>query len=384
MGIYSEYLSQQLDFDQLTQERKSVLAEISKLRNRDVLVYVANINENRAPVSIDYTDILPISDQLSNLKGQSLDLILETPGGSGEAAEDIVKLMRSKYKDVSVIVPGWAKSAGTIIAMSANEILMDDISSLGPIDAQIMGNGKVFSAEAFLEGFEKIKKEVDQKGALNRAYIPILQAISPGEIQRAQNSLDFAKILVKDWLVKYKFSNWDVHSSSEKKVSPREKKARAGKIANKLASHSFWKTHGRSIKKEDLVEMGLRITDYSQDDKLRTLIHKYYALMQISFQSNIYKIIETPSSQIYRFVAVNVPPQNSFRKDTESIELEYNCNSCKTVSKIQARLNESVPEKDGFIQFPKNNVFKCPGCGNNHDMASFRREVEAKTKKRII
>jgi ATP-dependent protease ClpP protease subunit len=48
---------------------------------------------------------------------------LETPGGSGEIAEDLVKAMRIKYEDVAVIVPGYAKSAGTIMSMAADEIL---------------------------------------------------------------------------------------------------------------------------------------------------------------------------------------------------------------------------------------------------------------------
>ena len=41
-------------------------------------------------------DLLPISDQLANLKGTKLDLILETPGGAGEVAEDIVRMIRKK------------------------------------------------------------------------------------------------------------------------------------------------------------------------------------------------------------------------------------------------------------------------------------------------
>jgi ClpP class serine protease len=104
---------------------------------------------------------LPINDQLSNLKGTKLDLILETPGGSGETVEDIVRLLRSKYSDVSLIIPGWAKSAGAIMAMSGDEILMEPASAIGPIDAQMAWQGKVFSADALLEGVDKIKKELE-------------------------------------------------------------------------------------------------------------------------------------------------------------------------------------------------------------------------------
>ena len=46
--------------------------------------------------------------------GKEIDILVETPGGLAEVAEDIVRTIRSKYDRVGMIVPGWAKSAGTI------------------------------------------------------------------------------------------------------------------------------------------------------------------------------------------------------------------------------------------------------------------------------
>jgi hypothetical protein len=82
MGIYSDYLDRQLGFSELTTERKKQLERISTLRGgRDVLVFAADLNKSNAPISIGYSDILPIDDQLSNLCGKAIDVILETPGG---------------------------------------------------------------------------------------------------------------------------------------------------------------------------------------------------------------------------------------------------------------------------------------------------------------
>lgn len=112
-GIYTEYLDKNLHFDQLTQERKKQLQKISQLRgNRGVLVFASDFKKSQAPISIDYSDLMPVNDQLSVLKGNKLDLILETPGGLGEVAEDIVKLMRSQFDEVGVIIPGWCKVPG--------------------------------------------------------------------------------------------------------------------------------------------------------------------------------------------------------------------------------------------------------------------------------
>ena len=67
MGIYSEYLDKQLSFDDLIKERKNQLKSISDLRNREVLVFAADLNKKIIETSINYTDLLPISDQISNL-----------------------------------------------------------------------------------------------------------------------------------------------------------------------------------------------------------------------------------------------------------------------------------------------------------------------------
>ena len=192
MGVYSDYLGKQFSFDELSNERKKQLQRISNIRRRDIIVYASNINAS-APNSIDYSDVLPFSDQLSNLNSEDIDIILETPGGLAEVVEDLVRLVRKKHKNVGIIVPGTAKSAGTIFAMAADEILMGDLSALGPIDAQIVSNGKRFSADAFLEGLNKIRKDASNKKALELAYIPMLQNLSPGEIQHCENAQQFSK-----------------------------------------------------------------------------------------------------------------------------------------------------------------------------------------------
>ncbi len=265
MGIHAEYLNKFQNFDEISNERKRMLSVISKLReNRDILVFSSDLSENEAPTGIEYTDLLAVQDQLDNMLGNALDIILETPGGMGDVVEDIVKLVRAKYEKVGMVIPGVAKSAGTIFAMAGDEILMGPGSSLGPIDGQLqLGNGKSFSADAFLEGFEKIKREVEETKILNMAYVPILQNISPGEIQKCKNIQDFSKSLVTDWLARYKFKYWDRHTDG-REVTEYEKRDRAKDIATDLCSQSKWLIHERSIKIKDLEDLKIKITDYSK------------------------------------------------------------------------------------------------------------------------
>lgn len=204
-GVYSQYLDQRLTGTALAKERRRQLTRISTLRKRPNLVMASTFeNKGKIVTSISYDDIVPFQDLVEGLNGDSIDVIVETPGGSAVVVEDLVTLLRSRFKSIAFIVPGWAKSAGTILAMAGDEILMGPASALGPIDAQLTWKNKVFSADAFLKGLTDMKDEAnDPQIGLNKAHIPILQQISPGEIQNARNALAFAQDLVSDWLENY-------------------------------------------------------------------------------------------------------------------------------------------------------------------------------------
>jgi hypothetical protein len=372
MGAFSEYLDKQWGFNEISFERKNQLKRISELRNRDVIVYSGDSTKPGVPSLIEYNDVLAFSDQLSNLSGDKLDIILETPGGFAEVVEDLVRIIRSKYEDVAIIIPGMAKSAGTIFSMAANDILMCKSSSLGPIDAQIgMPNGKRFSADAFLCGLEKIKNEVEGK-KLNPAYIPILQNISPGEIQHCENAQNFSKTLVSRWLKEYKFRDWRVHKSTNKVVTDEEKEARAEAIAEELGDHSRWLTHSRSINVDDLTDMGLKISNYEESPELFDAISRYYTLMRMSFDAGVYKIFETVNSQIYRLV----PMQRPVSPVPPFVILGCECPACKNTAQIQLNF-ENVPIQKGMIEYPKNNMFKCPKCSNRFDILPLKAHAEA-------
>ncbi|MGH2523273.1 MAG: SDH family Clp fold serine proteinase [Anaerolineales bacterium] len=88
-----------------------------------------------------YIDIQDSEEVLRAIKltdpNVPIDLILHTPGGLVLAAEQIaMALCRHKAK-VTVFVPHYAMSGGTLIALAADEIVMDDNAVLGPVDPQL-------------------------------------------------------------------------------------------------------------------------------------------------------------------------------------------------------------------------------------------------------
>lgn len=77
--------------------------------------------------------------KLNNLEEtrSSACLILVTSGGDPDAAYRISKLIQKKYDHFKVLIPGWCKSAGTLLAIGAEEIIYGPLGELGPLDVQM-------------------------------------------------------------------------------------------------------------------------------------------------------------------------------------------------------------------------------------------------------
>lgn len=353
-----------------------MLSRISRMRGgRDIMVFAADISAPHAPIGIDYTDIPAVQDQLENMGGDGIDIVLETPGGLGSAVEGIVKRVRKKYESVGMIIPGYAKGTGTVFAMAGDEILMGSASSLGPIDGQIQSaNGKRFSAGSFLGGLEKIKSEAEKAGRLTPAYIPILQNISPGEIQNCVNVQAFSRHLVAEWLAEYKFKFWDRHSDG-REVTAEERRGRAGKIAATLCSQSEWLTHDRSIKIGDLERLRVKVVNYDDDAGLSDAITRYYTLLRMSFEaSSAYKIFETPSSQIYRFLAPGRAAHSQGRPGADRSLVGFTCPKCQARFVVQVNWREGVPSDPGAVPYADPVI--CPSCGEQNSLGRMRLQLE--------
>jgi len=89
-----------------------------------------------------------------------IDLILHTPGGLVLAAEQIAHALRRHPAKVTVFVPHYAMSGGTLLALAADEIVMDENAVLGPVDPQL---GEYPAASIVKAVEQKDVNEVDDK-----------------------------------------------------------------------------------------------------------------------------------------------------------------------------------------------------------------------------
>lgn len=394
-SILNEYISKNWGILDYKKELKELIREYNDYTNRNLFVYAADFNKARRgiDVSLMQDDFYTIQDILRESDKNIIDFYIETPGGSGEAAEEIAKFLHKKFSEVNFIIAGEAKSAGTILALSGDNIYMCETGSLGPIDAQVKIGRSIISAYDYKEWVEEKMKEAATTGRLNPFDAIMVAQISPGEIYGVTNSLDFAKVLVQDWLVRYKFKNWNITKTKKQTVTEQKKKERAEEIANMLCKHTAWKTHGRSLKIEDLQDL-LLIEDIDKDAKLANIVYRIKTIIRLIFDSSTdYKLYFWEDFDIARTAVTNanmpVPASNT-HKQIEQINFKVNCPKCGKLHEICGYfdIDSSTIKKMGLPvnnKIQDNNVLVCDGigCGFNIDLKPIKNQIEAQSKRRI-
>jgi len=157
-----------------------------------------------------------------------IDLILHTPGGLVLATEQIARALIRHPAKVTVFVPHYAMSGGTMLALAADEIVMDANAVLGPVDPQL-GN---FPAASILKVVEdKPISEIDDQTL-------IMADLSHKAINQVQR---FVRTLLKD-------------ETPKQKILPEN----IEKIVETLTTGQV--THDYPITVEEATELGLPIT----------------------------------------------------------------------------------------------------------------------------
>ncbi|MBK6698725.1 MAG: ATP-dependent Clp protease proteolytic subunit [Saprospiraceae bacterium] len=252
------------------------LRKLEDYFNGDVIFHYGEIHPL---LEKDFRDFIEEIKKDPEFDRNKLVVFLNTPGGSAETVEKMVSVIRFHYDEVYFVVPDYAMSAGTILCMSGDKIFMDYSSSLGPIDPQVYNGKNWVPALGYLDKVEElIKKSQDDK--LTEAEFMLLQKIDLAELRSYEMARNLTIALLKEWLVKFKFKDWTIHSSTSEPVTENEKTQRANFIATALSNNSLWHSHGRSIGIDTLKTfLKLKIEDYSKNNELRELIRDYNDLI---------------------------------------------------------------------------------------------------------
>jgi len=182
-------------------------------------------------ISLD--DPLIISELLSEIGNDkyNINLILHTLGGSPYASAKIVELLRKRFEVFRVIIPYWAMSSGTLLSLGSDQIIMSDLSQLGPLDMQVShpsiekvisaydytnpisylvsstnNSGASFYRNIRSESNNKISKETAMQIAYSNAvklFEPVISKIDPIELSKCNRVLEVAKRYGRDYLLKH-------------------------------------------------------------------------------------------------------------------------------------------------------------------------------------
>ena len=269
--------------------RRKYLAHLSDVTGRATILYSTAWFESRAispeAIQVALSDVQGFMEAVSNIEESKLDLVLHSPGGSPEAAQSVVEYVRQRFDHVRVFVPVAAMSAATMIALSADVIVMGQHSQLGPTDPQFIistpEGTRTAPAQAILDQFALAKKECRQDPANVAAWMPIIRTYAPGLLTQCQRAQGQAVTMVAGWLERFMLAG-----------SPNVQ-SEAKKIAEWFTTYANFGSHGERVGRETTRELGVEVQDLEEDGELQdALLSVHHATMHTFSQTNAMKIIE--------------------------------------------------------------------------------------------
>jgi ClpP class serine protease len=127
----------------LSTRRYRAIRKLEQARNSRVITLIHR-QESVSLLGIPLRRFIDVEDSEQVLRAirltpdsVPLDLVVHTPGGLVLAAEQIARALHNHPAKVTVLVPHYAMSGGTLLALAADEIVMDDNAVLGPVDPQV-------------------------------------------------------------------------------------------------------------------------------------------------------------------------------------------------------------------------------------------------------
>jgi len=264
--------------------RQDLIRDIQDATGRVLLSYVAGVQ-----ASIQRDDVLGFVDLLCRVEpGSDVDLIIHSGGGDIDAAEKLISMVRAKVGEgtLRVVVPDYAKSAATLMALGAHAIVMSDSSELGPIDPQVpfpdgQGSWVYYSAFSYLEAFRRFKKDLEDEPTDETARL-MLAKMDPHVIVELERVYERTRHLAEGLLQ-------DGMTTREPVTA----------VVTNLLNNESWYTHGQVISATDADMIGLMIERKPPDDPTWTSYWALYCLERLEV-GNTKKLFESD------FVSLNI------------------------------------------------------------------------------
>lgn len=252
----------------LEEEKHRYIDELARYRNRNVISYYSGwlYRPQSEDVSINDKDINAFMEVIYKLdKSKGLDLILHTPGGEIAATEQIINYLHPCFKDITVIIPQMAMSAGSIISVSCNEIIMGKQSCLGPFDPHLGG----VACQSVLREFENAKNDIKNNPESLGLWQVIVNKYNPTFLYSCAQAVALTDELADKLL---------------KKVGLQKEQIK--EIKKTFNDNTESKVHSRHLSKTKLQKLGLNVKSLEDDQKLQDLVlslhHCYTIILEVA------------------------------------------------------------------------------------------------------
>ncbi|MGW1341373.1 SDH family Clp fold serine proteinase [Kribbella sp. NPDC002412] len=267
--------------------RQELIREIEAATGRTLICYVSG------PAGyVERDDVLPLTDLLYHVEPDAkLDLMLHTLGGEVDAAEKIAGLLLKAVGvngELRVIVPDCAKSAGTLISLAAQSIIMSDTSELGPIDPQIVtpsSDGSLSSrpAQSYIDAYEDMIKQV-RDGKDGPAVRELVAKFDPALLDMCRKALARSRKFAEKFLREGMF---------------RGEMANVTEMAGKLNSNAEWLSHGAVVNADDARTLGLKIDYRDEHENEWQAYWRLYCDMRLTLRGNTEKLFESNYASLH-------------------------------------------------------------------------------------
>lgn len=240
-------------------ERQARIDQIQQISETQLICYISG---NGTHISRD--DVVPFNDLLTNIpKNTSVDLLLHTGGGDIDPVEKIINMLwdRVGTGTFRIIVPDYAKSAGTLMVLAADRVVMSDSSELGPIDPQAphvdsSGQSAWLSTQRYIDAYLELSEQL-KHNPTDVAALTMLQKLDYTIYQHYEAINDRARQLAERFLM------FGMFAGGQRNVTA---------TAKELLDTARWRTHSQVISWNDAknppIELEVEYMD-PQDDLWR-------------------------------------------------------------------------------------------------------------------
>lgn len=266
--------------------RLEMMSKISKNLRSTTITLVYNTSNTRFRTQLA-SDVLQSLNELLNSipakrSNSSITLVLHSTGGFVDVIGSFIYLMRKKFDQFQVAVPEISHSAATLLCFGADSILMNDLSSLSPVDPQITlktQGGSIGAGAEDIQGYYSLIKDMfKDDSARIQAFNSLLTRFPAevlGQIERIQKQTN----MVAKKALQY-------HITEEDKIK---------EIVSKFQKEFF--SHNYRIHFDEAKELGLKVQMMSK--KLEILCADLLKQYQLIFGNQSDLGVDIPEGSPY-------------------------------------------------------------------------------------